>query len=82
MRKQRLETQKIVWRFPLKGWLWCCESSPPEVCLGKGVLRTCSKFTGEQPCRSAISIKLQSKFNPQWKWDKNLQEFQWQQVRW
>ena len=30
--------------------------------LGKGVLKTCSKFTGEHQCRSAISIKLQSNF--------------------
>ena len=37
-------------------------SSPPEVFLGKGVLKICSKFTGEHPCRSAISIKLQSNF--------------------
>ena len=28
--------------------------------LGKGVLKKCSKFTGEQPCRIAISINLQS----------------------
>ena len=26
------------------------------------VLKMCSKFTGEHPCRSVISIKLQSKF--------------------
>ena len=25
--------------------------------LGKGVLKTCSKFTGEHPCRSVISIE-------------------------
>ena len=30
--------------------------------LGKGALKICSKFTGEHPCRSAISIKLQSNF--------------------
>ena len=30
--------------------------------LRKGVLNICSKFTGEHPCRSAISIKLQSNF--------------------
>ena len=30
--------------------------------LRKGVLEICSKFTGEHPCRSAISIKLQSNF--------------------
>ena len=30
--------------------------------LEKGVLIICSKFTGENPCRSAISIKLQRNF--------------------
>ena len=35
-------------------------SSRPEVFIGKGVLKICSKFTGEHPCRSVISIKLQS----------------------
>ena len=33
-------------------------SSLPEVFLGKGVLKICSKLTGEHPCRSVISIKL------------------------
>ena len=33
-----------------------------EMFLGKGVLKICSKFTGEHPCRSAISVKLQSNF--------------------
>ena len=28
----------------------------------KGVLKICSNFTGEHPCRRAISIKLQSNF--------------------
>ena len=37
-------------------------SSHPEVFYEKGVLKICSKFTGEQPCRSVISIKLQSSF--------------------
>ena len=37
-------------------------SSRPEVFLGKDVLKIRSKFTGEHPCRSVISIKLQSKF--------------------
>ena len=36
--------------------------SHPEVLLGKGVLKTCSKFTGEHRCQIAISIKLQSSF--------------------
>ena len=41
-----------------------CESrsSHLEVFLGKGVLKICSKFTGEHPYRSAISIKLQRNF--------------------
>ena len=38
------------------------KSSPPEVFLGKVVLKICSKFTGEYPCQSVISIKLQIKF--------------------
>ena len=38
-------------------------SSRPEVFLGKGVLKIYSKFTGEHPCRSAISIKLQRNFS-------------------
>ena len=33
-------------------------SSHQEVFLEKGVLKVCSKFTGEHTCRSAISIKL------------------------
>ena len=34
------------------------KSSPQEVFLRKGVLKIRSKFTGEYPCRSVISIKL------------------------
>ena len=37
-------------------------SSHSELFLGKGVLKICRKFTGENPCRSAISIKSQSNF--------------------
>ena len=37
-------------------------SSHPKVFLRKGVLRIYSKFTGEQPCRSAISVKLLCNF--------------------
>ena len=36
--------------------------SPPEVFLGKGVLKICSKFTRKYPCRSVISIKLLCNF--------------------
>ena len=32
--------------------------SEPEVLLEKGVLKVCSKFTLEHPCRIVISIKL------------------------
>ena len=37
-------------------------SSRPDVFLGKSILKICSKFTGEHPCRMAISIKLLSNF--------------------
>ena len=37
-------------------------SSRPEVFLRKCVLKICSKFTGEHPCRSVISIKLLCNF--------------------
>ena len=38
--------------------IWIARSIHPEVFLGKDVLKICSKFTGDLPCRSAISIKL------------------------
>ena len=38
------------------------EATPPEMFLGKDVLKTCSNFTEEYPCQSVISIKLQSNF--------------------
>ena len=34
----------------------------PEVFSRKDVLKICSKYTGEHPCRSAISIKLLCSF--------------------
>ena len=37
-------------------------SSPSEVFLGRSLLKLCSKFTGEHPCRSTISIKLLCNF--------------------
>ena len=42
--------------------VYCFRSSPPEVFLQKGVLKICSKFTGEHPCQSAISTKLLCNF--------------------
>ena len=42
---------------------WKCQlSSGPQVFSVKGLLKICSKSTGEHPCRSAISIKLHSNF--------------------
>ena len=38
------------------------ETGLSEVFLDKGVLKICWKFTGEHPCRTVISIKLQSNF--------------------
>ena len=40
-------------------WRDSFRSSLSEVFLEKAVLKICSKFTGEHPCRSVISIKLQ-----------------------
>ena len=37
-------------------------SSHPEGFFRKGVLKICSKFTGEHPSRSAISVKLLCNF--------------------
>ena len=37
-------------------------SSHPEVFLEKGVLKICSKFTGEHLCQSVILIKLLCNF--------------------
>ena len=34
----------------------------PKVFLGKGILKICSKFTGEHPYRSVISIQLLCNF--------------------
>ena len=37
----------------------------PKVFLGKGVLKVCCKFRGENPCRSLISTKLLIEFTLQ-----------------
>ena len=56
-------------------------TSHPEVFLGRRVLKICSKFTGEHPCPSAISIKLitltlkrteGSKLRREGDWSQNL----------
>ena len=56
-----------VWHSDIASWIfftlsWRAKSSHPKVFLGKGVLKKCSKFTGEHPRRSVISIRLQSNF--------------------
>ena len=38
------------------------QKQPSRGVLIKGVLKICSKITGEHPCRSGISINLQSNF--------------------
>ena len=47
-----------MFRFIGKNVNKITRSSHQEVFLGKGVLKIWSKFTGEHPCRSVLSIKL------------------------
>ena len=49
-------------------------SSHLEVFLGKGVLKICSKFTGEYPCRSASLINCTSVygFSPVYKFAASI----------
>ena len=56
----KFSTVTISWYIwqGISDWFKILRSSPPEVFLGKGVLKICSKFTGAHPCRSAISITL------------------------
>ena len=53
----RRNSQFII---PAVNWVYhgTDRSSLPEVFIGKVVLKICSKFTGDHPCRSVISIKL------------------------
>ena len=44
-------------------------SSQTEVFLGESVLELCSRFRGEHPCRSAISMKLLCNFVEIALWD-------------
>ena len=57
----------VMWIYSLHQNTWIpgrmsLRSSCPEVFLRNGILKIGSKFTGEHPCRSAISIKLKSNF--------------------
>ena len=56
------KTQYEVAGHLITSWNSICRSSHPEMFLVKCVLKICSKFTGEQLCRSAISVKLQRNF--------------------
>ena len=47
----------FIHQFSIQLWS-VYRSSHPEVFLGKGAMKICSKFTGEHSCRNAISIKL------------------------
>ena len=49
-----------LWRLALNAFK---QTQPPKVFLRKGVLKICSKFAGEHPCQSVISVKLQSSEN-------------------
>ena len=60
--KEKREISYMDHLFSLFPNIWRINSSHPEVFLGKAVLKICSKFTGEHPRRSVISIKLPSSF--------------------
>ena len=47
----------LTWKSPATYVNQIDRSSHPEMFLGKGVLKIYNKFTGEDPCRSVISIK-------------------------
>ena len=54
---QRCSVKKVFLKISKKfTWKQLCQF------LGKGVLKICSKFTGEHPGRSALSVKWQSNF--------------------
>ena len=48
----------IIYTADIKKHILIYRSSHPEVFLGKSVLKICSKFTGEHPYWSLVSIKL------------------------
>ena len=54
---------KVVNFSFIKSNLSLFRSSHPEVLLGKGVLKICSKFTGEHPYWRAISLRHGSPVN-------------------
>ena len=52
----------MIFRGTETGMSMMFRSSHPEVFVGKGVLKTCSKCTGEHPYRSVILVKLLCNF--------------------
>ena len=54
----------MTWMRPIVPGFDSCTLpfSEADVFLGKGVLKMCSRFTGEHPCWSAISIKCDFNF--------------------
>ena len=53
----RLMKESVIWQI-IYIQISIHRISHLEVFLVKGALKICSKFTGEHPCRSIISIKL------------------------
>ena len=52
----------LVIRLKQSDKAFCHQKQPPRGLSRKGILKICSKFTGEHPCRSVISIKLLCNF--------------------
>ena len=61
MNQTKFEEEIYSWMISITDSTFS-RSSHPEVILVKGVLKICSRFTGDHPCRSVISIKFQSNF--------------------
>ena len=57
-----VQKEKIIIMMIITFHLEIYRGSPPEVFLGKDVLKICSKFTEEHPCWSVISTKLLCNF--------------------
>ena len=57
-----LSANQTKWSKTLNLLLWLFRSSPSEIFWGKGILKIRNRFTGEHPCRNAISIKLLCSF--------------------
>ena len=60
--EKRLTQTKVYYKLFCFVSKEASRSSYPEVFLGKGVLKICSKFTGEHPCWSVILITLLCNF--------------------